>query len=154
MGTTHGYKSMPIPCPCGYGTRGYPYPWVKLSSLCEIGGPDIPLRRTWKADVGKMAAIQSRNLQGNPLLWIRSKIYSHLMESNALWMSILNERQGFLPLCNFFAIFLDPRRNDNTDMYANQWKSCQLPSVSLEKLVVDHEQLPRNYVIAHELIPE
>jgi hypothetical protein len=24
---------MPIPCPCGYGTHGYPYPSVKLSSL-------------------------------------------------------------------------------------------------------------------------
>jgi hypothetical protein len=33
MGTTHGYKTVPIPCPYGYGTRGYPYPWVKLPSL-------------------------------------------------------------------------------------------------------------------------
>jgi hypothetical protein len=33
MGTTHGYKTMPIPCPCGYNTRGYPYPWVKFPPL-------------------------------------------------------------------------------------------------------------------------
>jgi hypothetical protein len=33
MGTTHGYKSVPLPYPCGYGTRGYSYPWVKLPSL-------------------------------------------------------------------------------------------------------------------------
>src|SRR4051812_4932015 len=33
MGATRGYKIVPIPCPCGYGIRGYPYPWVKLPSL-------------------------------------------------------------------------------------------------------------------------
>ena len=33
MGTTHGYKNVPIPSPYGYGTHGYPYPWVKLPSL-------------------------------------------------------------------------------------------------------------------------
>jgi hypothetical protein len=33
MGTTHGYKSMLIPYPCGYGTRRYPYPWVKIAIL-------------------------------------------------------------------------------------------------------------------------
>jgi hypothetical protein len=37
MGTTHGYKTVPIPCPYGYGTRGYPYPWVKLPSLLPRG---------------------------------------------------------------------------------------------------------------------
>ena len=35
MGTTHGYKNVPIPSPYGYGTRGYPYPWVKLPSLVD-----------------------------------------------------------------------------------------------------------------------
>jgi hypothetical protein len=37
MGTIHGYKTTSIPCPDGYGTRGYPYPWVKLPSLFQAG---------------------------------------------------------------------------------------------------------------------
>jgi hypothetical protein len=28
-----GIRVIPIPYICGYGTRGYPYPWVKLPSL-------------------------------------------------------------------------------------------------------------------------
>jgi hypothetical protein len=30
---------MPIPFPYWYGTRGYPYPWIKLPSLAEAGAP-------------------------------------------------------------------------------------------------------------------
>jgi hypothetical protein len=33
MCTTHGHEGLPIPYPCGYGIRGYTYPWVKLPSL-------------------------------------------------------------------------------------------------------------------------
>jgi hypothetical protein len=71
MGTPHGHKSVPIPCPCGYGTCGYPYPWVKLPSLpvylVKPTSPDphfppcsILLPVPWQVRVSAAAAVPSR----------------------------------------------------------------------------------------------
>jgi hypothetical protein len=45
---------MPIPCPCGYDTRGHPYPWVKLPSLARDDSDVIWRRRP--EDLGDLTA--------------------------------------------------------------------------------------------------
>jgi hypothetical protein len=59
MGTARGYKSMPIPYPCGYGTRGYPYPWVKLPSLgIAVQRPPCGLQHHVKAYLARATHAQ------------------------------------------------------------------------------------------------
>ena len=63
-----------------------------------IGGPGTPFRMILEEEVQRSAAIQLRNLHGNPRRRRRSSTYSHLTESNAFRMSSLNRSDGVLHL--------------------------------------------------------
>jgi hypothetical protein len=86
MGTIHGYKSVPIPCPYRYGTRGYPYPLVKLPSLptypdhlfnygseSTILAPHLNFSLLW-ANVVNPVSFLEVNLNKSKLVPIRCKV--------------------------------------------------------------------------------